>query len=222
MNRLVERFLFEWNDERFPPRFNIAPSQPVATLRRDQSDSPHRLAMARWGLIPSWAKDPTIGNRLINARGETVAEKASFRSAFRRRRCLVLTDGYYEWKPGGPEGKKQPFYFTMQDEQPFAMAGVWESWNSPDGKPVETCTIITTDANRLARPIHHRMPVIIDDKDHELWLDPTEDRADCLSRLLVPFAPDPMRVQKVSTLVNNPRNEKPDCITPLVDDGSPA
>ncbi len=151
------------------PRYNVAPTQDVPVVRLEEGE--RELVMLRWGLIPSWAKDPEIGNRMINARGETVAEKPSFRSAFRRRRCLVVADGFYEWQKR-PDGPKQPYFITVANGGPFGLAGLWERWSDPtEGYPVESCTVITTGANELLKPIHNRMPVIIDPSDFDAWLD---------------------------------------------------
>ena len=215
MNRLVERFLFELQDAPLPPRFNIAPSQPLAALRTLTPAGGRQLGMLRWGLVPSWAKDASIGYKLINARSETLTQKPSFREAFKCRRCLILTDGYYEWKKIGTTTKKQPYYIRMQDEQPFAFAGLWESWQTDDGSALETCTIITTDANDLTKPIHARMPVILDPKDYEPWLTSGEDATANLQLCLKPYPSDPMVLFPVSTLVNSPKNESPACIEPL-------
>ena len=215
MNRLVEQFLFNWDGSPLAPRFNIAPSQPVAAVRVTAEQPERRLAMFRWGLIPSWAKDPAIGNRLINARGESVAEKPSFRNAFRRRRCLVLADGYYEWEKRGTKGKKQPYYFTVQDGEPFALAGLWERWHDADDHLLETCTIITTAANETARAIHDRMPVILNAADYDLWLDHDVSDAERLKPLLRPFPAELMAAYPVDTTVNNPRNETPECVARL-------
>jgi putative SOS response-associated peptidase YedK len=211
MNVLVEQFLLETAAE-MPLRFNIAPSQQVAAVRRMAGVEGRRLALLRWGLVPSWAKDPAIGSRMINARAETVAEKPSFRAAFRSRRCLIAADGYYEWRKSG--GKKQPHYFRMKDDRPFAFAGLWERWGGEGagGEPLETCTIITTDANELSRPIHDRMPVILREADYDLWLDPDEHDRRRLAPLLVPYESGAMTADPVSTLVNNPRNDEPRCI----------
>ncbi len=215
MNRLVERFLFELQADPLPPRFNIAPSQPLAALRSMASGSGREFSLLRWGLIPSWAKDPSIAYKLINARSETLAQKPSFRNAFKHRRCLILTDGYYEWKKIGNTTKKQPYYIRMQDEQPFAFAGLWESWQTGDGSALETCTIITTEANELTKPIHHRMPVILDPADYDKWLNAAESETAGLQACLRPYASDPMVLFPVSTLVNSPQNQSPDCILPL-------
>lgn len=218
LNRLVERFLFELQDDPLPPRFNIAPSQPVAAVRQVDASAPRQLAMLRWGLIPSWSKDPSIAYKLINARSETVAEKPSFRSAFKQRRCLILSDGYYEWQKVSSK-KKQPYYIRLKDDTPFAFAGLWETWQQPDGTPLETCTIITTEANDLTSPIHPRMPVILDSSTYEAWLSASSDEAENLKGCLQMYPAEAMDVFPVSTLVNSPKNESAECITRLEDGG---
>jgi len=212
-NVLLEQFLLSVEPE-LAPRYNIAPTQPVAVVRLDPHREGRQLAMLRWGLIPSWAKDPAMGNRMINARGETVAEKPAFRSAFKRRRCLVLADGYYEWQKRGRE--KQPYHIRLRDDRPFAFAGLWETWkgvaDGPLTGPIESCTIITMAANELTREIHDRMPVILHPKDHDLWLDPAVQDRDRLTPLLRPFDSDRMIAEPVSSHVNNPRNDDPRCV----------
>ena len=194
------------------PRYNIAPTQLIPTiLPTDTGD--RQLRMLRWGLIPSWAKDPAIGAKLINARSETVAEKPSFRSAFRHRRCLVIADGFYEWQR--QEGKKQPFYFRLQNQQPFAFAGLWEHWQDSKGEVIDSCTILTTQANELLQSIHDRMPVILDAKDYDSWLDPAVQKPEQLHHLLKPFSPEAMISYPVSTKVNNPGNDTAECINSL-------
>lgn len=194
------------------PRYNIAPTQLVSTVLHTAENNNRQFQQLRWGLIPSWAKDPQIGARLINARAETVAEKPSFRSAFRHRRCLVVADGFYEWQR--QERKKQPYYFRFQNEQPFAFAGLWERWRSPDGEEIQSCTILTTEANDVLRPIHDRMPVILDSKDYDLWLDPAVQKPELL-QLLRPYKSEEMTSYAVSTRVNNPTNNAPECINSL-------
>jgi putative SOS response-associated peptidase YedK len=208
---LAELFLFP---ETAPqdPRYNIAPTQTVAAVRAPADPNHRELAFLRWGLIPSWATDPAIGNRLINARAETVAEKPSFRSAFRQRRCLVLADGFYEWQR--LDGKKQPYYFRMRDGQPFAFAGLWER-STNQGKTVETCTLLTTEANELLRTIHDRMPVILQPDRYDRWLDPSVQKPDVLKPLLHPYPTEPMTGYPVGSLVNNPRNDSPKCVEPV-------
>jgi putative SOS response-associated peptidase YedK len=183
------------------PRYNAAPTQRMPVVRI--VDDKRELALLRWGLIPSWAKDPKIGNSLINARGETVAEKPAFRSAFKARRCLVLVDGFYEWRKL-PGGGKQPYRITMADGSPFAFAGLWERWDKGD-EPLETFTIITTTANELVVPIHDRMPVILDPADYDAWLE-SPDTAIPMA-LIQPYPARRMSAYPVSTRVNSPRND---------------
>lgn len=181
------------------PRYNIAPSQAVAVIANGTS---RKLEFFKWGLIPSWAKDPKIGNRLINARAETLAEKPSFRAALKKRRCLILADGFYEWKK---EGKtKTPMYLRLKEGEPFAFAGLWETWKSPDDELIKSCTIITTEPNALVKKIHDRMPVILPAKAYDLWLSPDELPAEKTLPLLKPFAATQMKAVSVSPLVNNP------------------
>jgi putative SOS response-associated peptidase YedK len=197
---------------RLAPRYNIAPTQPVGIVRQPRRGAAREWALVRWGLIPGWAKDPSIGNKLINARAETAAQKPSFRNAMRRRRCLVPADGFYEW--ARRNGGKQPYYAHMAAPTPFAIAGLWESWQATDGGEMETCTLLTTDANPTLAEIHHRMPVIIPPEAYSRWLDPANERPETLADLLGPFTAEPMALDAVSTFVNNARNEGPDCLTP--------
>ncbi|MCG8348455.1 MAG: SOS response-associated peptidase [Chloroflexales bacterium] len=192
------------------PRYNIAPTQPVAVVRA--SANGNTLHMLRWGLIPSWSKDSSASARMINARSETAAEKPSFRAAFKQRRCLIPANGFFEWQGKGRQ--KQPFYFQLDDSQLFAFAGLWEGWKGPDGL-VETCTILTTSANDLLQPIHDRMPVIIDPANYGLWLDSSLHDPDPLQDLFQPYPAAAMRAYPVSTVVNKPANETPQCIAPL-------
>jgi putative SOS response-associated peptidase YedK len=195
------------------PQYNIAPTQMVATILHKPESDRRELRQLRWGLIPSWAKDPGIGAKMINARSETVAEKPSFRSAFKRRRCLVIADGFYEWQR--QEKKKQPFYFRFEDAQPFGFAGLWEQWQSPEGEEISTCTILTTNANELMLSVHDRMPVILHPEDYDLWLNPQFSASDTLKQLLQPYSPEAMTAYPVSTVVNSPQNNHPDCIVPI-------
>ncbi len=192
-----------------PLRFNIAPTQPVAAIRWHAERHCRELVWLVWGLIPAWADDAAIGNRMVNARAETVAAKPAFRDAFRRRRCLVLADGFYEWKRAS--GAKQPHYIRLDEDRPFAFAGLWERWQKAD-VVIESCTIITTDANPLLRPLHDRMPVIVDDKRLDLWLDPTVREPKILEPLLRPYPAEKMVAYPVSTIVNSPRYDMPRCI----------
>lgn len=197
---------------RLAPRYNIAPTQPVATVLQNPEHQDRQFKMLHWGLIPSWAKDPRMGVRLINARAETVAEKPSFRSAFRHRRCLVLADGFYEWQQQENQKQKQPYYFRLQDGCPFAFAGLWERWQPADGEAIESCTLLTTEANELMRPIHNRMPVILDPKNYDLWLNPEMKQWESLEALLCPYPTEEMTAYPVSKVVNKPVNDSAECI----------
>ena len=197
----------------FQPRYNIAPSQPIAVIRIEPDRTTRTLVMLRWGLIPSWAKDPKMGNQCINAKAETVAEKPSFRSAFKKRRCLVVATGFYEWQVQGRT--KQPMWIGLQSQRPFALAGLWEQWTSGDGEPLETCTIITTEPNDLMAPIHNRMPVILAPAFYDQWLDPTFQHIEPLKALLRPYPGEELMAYPVSTLVNNPRRDVPQCLEPV-------
>jgi len=194
------------------PRYNIAPSQPVAVV---PNDGKHQLDFYIWGLIPSWAKDPSIGNRMINARAETLREKPSFRAAFRRRRCLIPADGFYEWKAEPGKKSKTPMYVHMKSGEPFTFAGLWESWNSPDGSTILSCTIITTGPNALMQKIHNRMPVILPASSYDRWLEPAEVDPSRLEALLQPYPAEDMIAYPVSTLVNSPANDLAACIEPV-------
>jgi putative SOS response-associated peptidase YedK len=203
---LDEGVLYDWDP---PPRYNIAPTQPLAAVRAGADTGRRELVPLKWGLIPSWAKDPKIAASCINARAETVADKPAFRSAFKRRRCLVLADGYYEWT--GQPGKKQPWHIGLRGGGAFAFAGLWECWRPPGGEPVETCTIVTTEANELTSKYHDRMPVIVHPADYARWLDPAAP-PDGLRPLLAPYPAGAMEAAAANPLVNNPRNDSPDCL----------
>lgn len=202
-----------------PPRYNTAPTQEAAVVRVTEPGGPRHLDLLKWGLIPYWAKEASIGNRLINARAESVAEKPAYRTSFKNKRCLVAADGFYEWKK---EGKlKQPFLIHRADGKPFAFAGLWSLWRDPaqpGSKPVETFTILTTGANDLLRPLHDRMPVIVAPENFDLWLDPKVNDAAMLQPLLVPHAVDGFEAFPVSRNVNSPAHDAADCIAPLVVD----
>jgi putative SOS response-associated peptidase YedK len=195
------------------PRYNIAPSQNVVAVRAAPSGTDREFALLRWGLIPSWSKDPAIGNRLINARSETAHEKPSFRNAFKRHRCLIPANGFYEWQR--LERGKQPYFVRMRDERLFAFAGLWDRWESPDKDVIETCTILTTAANAVLAPIHDRMPVILPSTEYDRWLDPSLQNPDSLAPLLVPFPPEEMLAFPVSPRVNTPSANDKGCIAPL-------
>ena len=205
--RLLEKFGLDRADE-VEPRYNIAPSQEVPVVRQ-QGDA-RELVHLRWGLLPFWADDPRIGYKMINARAETVASKPAFRPAFRRRRCLVPADGFYEWKAQGRA--KQPYYLRMQDGEVFAFAGLWEHWQG-EGEVVESFTIIVGPPNELGAPIHDRMPVILDPASYDRWLEPQADPA-ALAALLGPYPADAMEAYPVSRRVNRPANDDEQCIAP--------
>ncbi|MHB8941239.1 MAG: SOS response-associated peptidase [Desulfobacteria bacterium] len=209
-------FAREFGVSDFPPRsprYNIAPSQPVTAVRATSTGNGREITLLRWGLIPSWSKDPSIGNRLINARAETAKEKPSFRNAFRRHRCLIPTNGFYEWQLR--ERGKQPYFVRMRDERLFAFAGLWDRWESPDKGVIETCTILTTAANTVLAPIHDRMPVILPPAEYARWLDPALKDTDSLAPLLVPFSPEDMLAFPVSPRVNAPSIDDVGCMSPI-------
>lgn len=207
---LLETFSLTHPPDPMPPRYNIAPTQGVATVV-SENDGSRVLRLMRWGLIPAWAKDPSIGSRMINARSETVAEKPAFRNALKRRRCLIIADGFYEWQkqPGG----KVPMFITLKDRQPFGFAGLYETWTEPEGgASVTTCTIITGPANTLIAPIHDRMPIIMPPDAYGLWLDPREMNTALLTGLLKPYPAEQMMAYPVSARVNTPTFDDPGLI----------
>lgn len=193
------------------PRYNIAPSQPVAVV---PNDGQNRLDSYLWGLVPSWAKDIRIGNHLINARAETLMEKPSFKNAFRRRRCLVISDGFYEWKTNGNGKRKIPMYITFENHHPFAFAGLWDIWHAPDGSEIRSCTIITCEPNQLLKPIHNRMPVILSPQVYRDWLSFQEVDPDQLRQYLAPYPASDMIAYPVSNGVNDPAYDNIECIRP--------
>jgi putative SOS response-associated peptidase YedK len=191
--------------EEVPPlaeRYNVAPTQAILGIR--EGGGAREATFFKWGLVPRWAKDPAIGNKLINARSETVTEKPSFREAFARRRCLIPADGFYEWQRSG--GRKLPFFFRMRDESPFGFAGLWERWEGEGGEVIDSCTILTTEANKVLRPVHDRMPVIVHPEDYSLWLEGDERERTLLMELLRPYPAEEMAGYPVSPLVNSPNN----------------
>jgi putative SOS response-associated peptidase YedK len=202
-----------------PPRYNVAPTQPVITIRQDAREPIRRLSTMRWRLIPSWAKDPSIAYRTINARSETVAITASSREPFKSQRCLIPADGFYESKR---EGKtKQPYCFEVNDGELFAFAGLWDRWMNPQGELIESCTILTTTPNSLLADIHDRMPVILSRDGYGLWLDPAFQDTRSVSQMLKPFNAALMRRYPVSTRVNHVLNDDADCAKPVKPDTSP-
>jgi putative SOS response-associated peptidase YedK len=196
------------------PRYNIAPSQPVAAVRA-AADGARRMDMLRWGLIPAWAKQPKPDFRMINAKAETLSERPAYRAPFRRRRCLIPADGFYEWQR--LEDRKQPFYISRRDGNPLAFAGLWEQWSRDGDTVVESCTIVTTAANETVAPVHDRMPVVLEAGDFELWLDPSVVDVTLLQPLLRPYGSEELQALPVSNFVNSPRNEGPRCIQPATE-----
>lgn len=197
----------------FTARYNIAPSQSIAAIRITPESSTRICVLLRWGLIPSWANDLKIGAQCINAKAETVTERPAFRAAFKKRRCLVLADGFYEWQIQG--SRKQPMWIGLKTKRSFAFAGLWEHWQPPEGASVETCTIITTEANDFMKPIHARMPVMLPPSSYDHWLDPGCSDVAVLTSFLRPCPSEDLMAYPVSTLVNNPRNDAHQCLEPL-------
>jgi putative SOS response-associated peptidase YedK len=196
--KLAEFFQLSGNLDLFPS-WNIAPSTNIYSITADDEGSRH-LQLMKWGLIPSWAKDATIGNKLANARGETIAEKPSFRTAFKYHRCILPASGFYEWK--GERGSKQPWYISLKSGNPMAFAGLWERWHAKDGEPIDGCCIITTDANDLMKNIHDRMPVILDQCQWSSWLSPHEHQAKNLLPMIHPCEPDLLQAWPVTRELN--------------------
>ncbi len=209
----IAEFFLALNLKDVKPRYNMAPTQDVLCILRDVEQPGNLAASLRWGLVPSWAKDPKIGNRMTNARCETISEKPSFRGAFRYRRCLIPVSGFYEWLRVGKQ--KHPFYFVPSiEETPFAFAGLWETWTDPSGAELLTCTIITTQANAVMSPVHHRMPVILDPSSFDFWLDLDNRDTRELQSLLAPCPEDWILGYPVSNYVSRSGNEGPKCIEP--------
>jgi putative SOS response-associated peptidase YedK len=199
-------------EEDWSPRYNIAPTQPVAVIRQNPTGHTREISFMGWGLIPSWATDPSIGNKMINARSETVETTPSFRDPFRSQRCLIPADGFYEWKRSGKS--KQPYCFEVADGHLFAFAGLWDRWTDPEGRAVESCTILTTTANTLSADVHERMPVILRPDDYNGWLDTKAGNSNSGLKLLVPFT-GPMRRYPVSARVNQVQNDDAECARPV-------
>jgi putative SOS response-associated peptidase YedK len=194
------------------PRYNVAPMQNIVTLMQNKDEEQAHLAMLRWGLVPSWAKDESVGNRMINARAETLAEKPSFKRLLHSKRCLIVADGFYEWKSEPGTKTKTPMYFTREDDEPFTFAGLWDTWRSPEGEQLRTCTIITTNPNAVVSPVHNRMPAILPAGAREEWLDPRQQDEQALLHLLNPYDASAMKVRPVSRLVNNTNNDSPEIL----------
>jgi putative SOS response-associated peptidase YedK len=195
-----------------PDRYNIAPTQPVAVV---PNDGKNRIDFFNWGLIPSWAKDPAIGNRMINARAETIDTKPAFRNALRRRRCLIPASGFYEWRKSASGAGKTPMYIRMKGARPFAFAGLWEIWQDNTGSEIRSCTIITGSPNTLIGPIHDRMAVILREADYHKWLNPAELPPADVMPMLQPYPAEEMEAFEVNRTVNSPKNEVPECIEPV-------
>ena len=209
---IEERFHCDAGSQELLPRYNVAPTQESLAVVTD-ANGDRQANQMRWGLVPHWAKDLSIGARFINARAETAAETAAFRVAFRKRRCLVVATGFYEWLR---EGKaKTPFYFTLKSKGPFAFAGLWELWKSPENKWVRSFTILTTSANSVMSPIHDRMPVILSPETEALWLDPRTEEPKTLTKVLVPFPAEEMAYHEVRPGVNSWKIDTPECVQPL-------
>jgi len=199
--------------ESMAPRYNIAPSQPVAVVANNGKST---VEFFKWGLVPGWAQDPSIGNRMINARAESLAEKPAFRAAYKRRRCLILADGFYEWKAVPGQKGKTPMLVKMKSGEPFAFAGLWEAWHPDQEDAILSCTIITTAPNALLEKIHDRMPVILKPEAYPLWLDPGEQTPEALNKLLKPYPATQMTAFPVARLVNDPKNDAPECVAPVM------
>jgi putative SOS response-associated peptidase YedK len=191
-----------------PPRYNVAPSQAIAAVTNQQT----KIDYVRWGLVPSWAKDLAIGNKMINARAETLATKPAFARLLKRHRCLIPADGFYEWRKNADGKTKTPMYIRMTGGRPFAFAGLWDTWRDAEGQTVPSCTIITTTPNDLMRSIHDRMPVILKESDYQRWLAPEETPAASLTHLLAPYPAAEMEAYPVSKSVNNPRVDAPELV----------
>jgi putative SOS response-associated peptidase YedK len=207
---IAERFKAKQIFADLAPSYNIAPSQEIVIIK---DEGARQLIQCRWGFIPSWAKDPSIGNKMINARSETVSEKPAFRSAFNKKRCLVIADGFYEWRTEGK--KKFPMYIRLKSGEPFGFAGLYNVWTSPNGKQTSTCTIITTEANEAVKPIHDRMPVILPKDKEDIWIDPTAEDKGILLGILRPYPPEEMEAYEVSTKVNYPNYNTSPNIEPV-------
>jgi putative SOS response-associated peptidase YedK len=206
------RALFRYQEQpNFPPRYNVAPSQPIPIVRL--VDGKRHFALVRWGLLPSWVKDPKTFTLLINARGESAAEKPAFRAAMKRRRCLIPADGFYEWQKAGE--RKRPFYVRAKKGGPMAFAGLWETWTDPNGEELETATIVTTAANKTLAPIHDRMPVIVPPDGFDLWLDTANVDAKTAAALIAPAPENLLEAFEISTAVNRVANDNPKLLEPV-------
>jgi putative SOS response-associated peptidase YedK len=212
--QLVKEYFDTVSDEpEWTPRYNIAPTQPIPVIRQNPKEPRRELSLMRWGLIPSWAKDPSIGAQMINARSETAGTKAAFRGPLTSRRCLIPADGFYEWLRTGKA--KQPYCFEVNDGELFAFAGLWDRWKDLSGRWVRSCSILTTTPNAVTSAVHDRMPVILDRADYDLWLDPGMSNVEAVSEMLKPCDAEMMRCFPVSSRVNHVANDDPECSTPI-------
>lgn len=207
LQAIVDEFEIDEVNGTFEPSYNVAPGQEIAVLLKDES---RKLGLLKWGLIPSWSKDPKIGNRMINARAETLADKPSFKHPLRQKRCLIVADGFFEWRKEGKQ--KIPMYIFLKDQKPFVFAGLWDTWTSPEGKKISTCTIITTEPNEFMKKIHNRMPVILPKEYIDTWLDRSIENEQQVLPLLKPYPEKEMDAYEVSRVVNSPKNNSPECI----------
>jgi putative SOS response-associated peptidase YedK len=201
------------NEPDWAPRYNIAPTQPVPVTRQNPKEPVRELALMRWGLIPSWARNSSVAAPMINARSETASTKPAFRDALRFRRCLIPADGFYEWQGTGKS--KQPYCFEINEGELFAFAGLWDRWKDSSGNAVETCSILTTTPNAVTSAVHDRMPVILDPGNYDLWLDPGMRDASAVSDLLEPYDPRRMRCFPISTRINHVSNDDEECCAPV-------
>jgi len=212
--QLVEEYFDTASDQPvWTPRYNIAPTQPVSVIRQNPTRPRRELSLMRWGLIPSWAREPSISAQMINARSETAATKPAFRDPLTSRRCLIPADGFYEWQRNGKA--KQPYCFEVNDGELFAFAGLWDRWKDPSGRWVKSCSILTTTPNAVTSVVHDRMPVILDPADYDLWLDPGMTNVEAASEMLKPYDARLMRSYPVSTRVNHVANDDAECSTPV-------
>jgi putative SOS response-associated peptidase YedK len=210
---------FEWK-----PRYNIAPTDQVPVIRQDKNEPERTISSMRWGLIPYWAKDASMGAKMINARSESLTEKPAFKDAIERRRCLVPADAFYEWKKtsSGTRIVRHPFLIRMKNDEAFAFAGIWDRWKSPEGKLVLSVSILTTDANPLVRDVHDRMPVIVPREHYDLWLDPSFRDVKALEEILKPYDEREMEKLPVSNRVNSVKNDDPECASPAAEESESA
>jgi putative SOS response-associated peptidase YedK len=212
--QLVEEYFDSVSEEQeWSPRYNIAPTQPVPVIRQNPKEPIRELSLIRWGLIPSWAKDPSISARMINARSETASAKLAFRDGLRLRRCLIPADGFYEWQKRG--NAKQPYCFEVNEGDLFAFAGIWDTWKDRNGNAVETCSILTTTPNAVTSAVHNRMPVILEPDNYDLWLDPGMRDVGAASELLNPYDARLMRCYPISTRINSVGNDDAECAEPV-------